>query len=113
MGCHSDGLLPAPLFISIHKRELDSVRGRRSVVRVLKFDLVLHLEMGMFYTWGWGDGSKNESLRTQGGAPGSMQKEPPLMICTGEGEIPWSSLVSLPPLVSPMFSERPCFKDMR
>lgn len=36
------------LFLCIYKRELDSMRGHRLVLRVLKFDLVLHLEMEMY-----------------------------------------------------------------
>lgn len=59
--------IPAPLFISIYKRELGSVRGHRSVLRVLKFDLVLHWEMKMFYTlntWVWGEGSKKHEDST-------------------------------------------------
>lgn len=57
------GLFHASLVISIYKRELDSVRGHRSVLRVLKFDLVLHLEMKMFYTLNtgvWGEGSTSK-----------------------------------------------------
>lgn len=37
----TDGLFLAPRFISIYKRELDSVTGHRSVLGVLKFGSTL------------------------------------------------------------------------